>query len=129
MIKSYVYHIIKDCIVPMAEKADKLYESYKEIRPQNYAPKNLEGEYVLTVQGKYMQLKCKDEDFVVTAACAPEDKFDMIEGFKILVERMTDLQDQKKKSIRDKKANDDIINLIDSYQKMLDELKKEFYVS
>lgn len=129
MIKSYVCHIIKDYIMPMAEKADRLYESYKETQPQNYASKNLEGEYTLTVKGKYMQLKRKDEDFVVTAACAPEDKFNMVEGFKILVERMIDLQDQKKKSIRDKKTNEDIINLIDSYQKMLDDLKKEFYVS
>ena len=59
-----------------------------KVRPQNWAPKSQEGEYTLRVHNKYMVLEYNGKS--VHCACDPEDKFDMMKGFELLLKRLKD---------------------------------------
>lgn len=59
-----------------------------KVRPQNWAPKSQEGEYTLRVHNKYMVLEHNGKS--VHCACDPEDKFDMKQGFELLLKRLQD---------------------------------------
>lgn len=59
-----------------------------KFRPQNWAPKSQEGVYTLRVHNKYMVLEHNGKS--VHCACDPEDKFDMMKGFELLLKRLKD---------------------------------------
>ena len=73
------------------KKFNKEYSERKakvKVRPQNWAPKSQEGEYTLRVHNKYMVLEHNGKS--VHCACDPEDKFDMMKGFELLLKRLKD---------------------------------------
>ena len=56
---------------------------------KNLAPKNIEGTYTLTIEGKTISITDKD-GLTRTANCAPDDTFNLGEGVDIAMSRLHD---------------------------------------
>ena len=56
---------------------------------KNLAPKNIEGTYTLTIEGKTVTITDED-DRTRTANCAPDDTFNLGEGVNLAMSRLHD---------------------------------------
>ena len=56
---------------------------------KNLAPKNIEGTYTLTIEGKTVSIT-DQEGHTKTANCAPDDTFDLGEGVNLAMNRLHD---------------------------------------
>lgn len=88
----------------------------KTKKPSNKAPKNIKGDYYLSIHGNKIVLVDNADGTTVKAKCSPEDEFDIGEGikeaFKKLNEKREELRKQKEE---EKKINvGDWVEVIDS---------------
>lgn len=90
-----------------------LYDSDKERqskKPNNNVPKNIKGDYDLSIHGNKIVLVDNKDGTTVEAKCHPDDDFDigvgMKEAFKKLSEKREELRKQKKEEEKKIKVGD-----------------------
>lgn len=95
-----------------------VYDSTKggDVKPNNNAPKNIKGDYDLSIHGKKILLVDKNEGTMVEAKCHPDDDFDVgigiKEAFKKLNAKREEIRKQKEEEEKKIKV-DDWVEVVD----------------
>lgn len=75
----------------------------KTKKPNNKAPKNIKGDYDLSIHGNKIVLVDNADGTTVEAKCSPEDNFDIGEGIKEVFKKLN----EKREELRKKKEEED----------------------
>ena len=77
-----------------------VYDSTKQEKPNNRAPKNIKGDYSLSVHGNKITLVDNVDGTTVEAKCHPEDNFDISLGIQEIFNKLEKKRTEENKEIR-----------------------------
>lgn len=84
-----------------------VYDSAKggTVKPNNNSPKNIKGDYILSIHGNKISLVDSADGTTVEAKCHPDDNFDIGEGMKEAFKKLNEKREEilKVKEEEDKK--------------------------
>ena len=98
-----------------------VYDSTKVNKPDNRAPKNIKGDYDLSIHGNKIVLVDNVDGTTVEAKCHPEDEFDIgvgvKEAFRKLNTKREEIKKQKEKEEKKIKVGDwvEVTNCLKGY--------------
>lgn len=69
----------------------------KTKKPNNKAPKNIKGDYDLSIHGNKIVLVDNADGITVEAKCSPEDSFDIGEGIKEAFKKLNEKREEPRK--------------------------------
>ena len=87
--------------VKMWKNGKLIYDSTKtnvSPKPNNNAPKNIKGDYDLSIHGNKIVLVDRNEGTTVESKCSPQDNFDVGEGVKEAFKKMNEKREEIKKA-------------------------------
>lgn len=76
-----------------------VYDSTQETKPNNRAPKNIKGDYDLSIHGNKIVLVDNTDGTTVEARCHPHDNFDISEGIKETFKKLNEKREETNKKI------------------------------
>lgn len=74
--------------------------SFEVEKSTPYAPKELNGEYRLVINGRKMRVEKLDDGTKARATCHKADNWNMVDGINLCLERVADKKRKDKKPIR-----------------------------
>lgn len=91
-------------------------KSNKQLKPNNNVPKNIKGDYDLSIHGNKIVLVDNADGTTVEAKCHPDDNFDIGEGIKEAFKKMNEKRKANKIAIEEAKPIQlgDIVEVVDN---------------
>lgn len=101
-----------------------VYDSTQETKPDNRAPKNIKGDYDLSIHGNKIVLVDNTDGTTVEARCHPHDNFDIGEGIK---EAFKKLNEKREEILKSKEEEEKKIKVGDWVEVVLPEYNYPWY--